>query len=214
MIFFLAGLPQENYEKLLQVFSLYEAGKLCKLPKTKQGLLSGTAECAPSNFKGLRNLSEEIISDILDKVVAKKNEFKKIGLECRKVKEMKKMKEVFSSQTGVKDWSAAQKSFPYHATDDKLLPFAGKAFNSKDQPSTDFLAFCRKAIASKHDGVVNTSPATSSVSYKIKDLTCNCFLFNVSKPTDLSYSTLMTCVPGFSGPRLICASINIQYSVS
>lgn len=213
LIFYLAGLSEENYKKLAKIFTLFEAGKLCKLPKCKQGLLSASVECAPSNFKGLRGLSEEVVSDILDEVINKKVDLKQINNKCKEIKDIKKMKIEFSKQTGVKNWSEAQQAFPYYATDDKLQQFAGKAFNSKDVPSAGFLGFCRKALASKQQGVLSTDPTMSVLTYKVSNFNCKCILFDVSKPIDLTYSKLNSSVPGFSGFRVMFTSINTQFSV-
>lgn len=90
----MAGLAKSHYEKLLKIFKLYEEGRLCKLPKTKKGLLCGGVECAPSNFKGLRSLSDDIVSEVLDKVLQKKVELKKLNAHCKVIKEIRRMKSI------------------------------------------------------------------------------------------------------------------------
>ena len=125
LIFFLAGIAKENYARLSKIFQLFEAGKLSKLPKSKQGLLSGRAECASCNFKGLRGLSEEVVAGLLDKVIEKEIDLKKLNTECKKIKDIKSMKLEFVKQTGLKTWNEAQERFPYYATEDRFAQFAG-----------------------------------------------------------------------------------------
>lgn len=199
LIFFLAGLSRDNYEKLTQIFSLYEAGQLSRLAKSKKGLFSGGVDCAPSNFKGLRNLSDDTISVVLDKVISKDLEIKKLNIACKVVKETKKMKIEFARETGVKDWAEAQQAFPYHATDDRLEQYAGRAFTSKGVASAEFIGFCRKAVSSKQQGVVDNNPAMSTITYKSS---YRCVLFDVKNPNYLSLSS----IPGFGGFRIVCAS--------
>lgn len=58
-IFFLAGLGQDTYSILKEMFHLYETGVLGKLPKTKQGANS-KPNCAGSNFKGKEHLDTSV----------------------------------------------------------------------------------------------------------------------------------------------------------
>lgn len=216
LIFFLAGLGKENYVKLTQIFQLFEDGKLCKLPKSKQGLMSGRAECASCNFKGLRGLPEDVVTDLLDKVIKKEIGLKKLNMECKKLKDMKNMKLEFVKQTGLKTWNEAQQKFPYYATEDRFAQFAGKAFDSKNSPSSDFLVYCRKAISSRDTCISDHSNAVlNTVVVKTDgDVTVKCALFDLSDPTELTYSNVCSSIPGFPGFNLIFASTGTTFSVS
>ena len=209
LIFFLAGLEKENYLKISQIFQMYEAGKLTKLP---QVLLSGRADCAPSNFKGLRGLSDDIVSDLLSKIISKELDLKNLNAECKKIKDMRNMKKEFVKQTGMMSWSEAKEKFKYYTSDDKLQAFVGKAFNSKNEPSSDFLTYCRKAVVSCQQSVVDGDPMSTIVVHKIGEVTVRCILFDLSKSTDLTYSNLCNCVPGFPGFSLIFATIGSMYT--
>ncbi len=85
MIYFLAGLPNTEYN-LIQVFALYEDGKLVKVPKAKLGMIDTKLDCRGSNFKGLRNLDMPTINDLLSKVINKELEFASLGSTCKEIK--------------------------------------------------------------------------------------------------------------------------------
>ena len=54
MIFFLALLNKENYLQLLEIFELYEGGKIGNTPKTKiRQAKQSKQNCAGSQFKGI-----------------------------------------------------------------------------------------------------------------------------------------------------------------
>ena len=63
---------QTDYNLLLQVFALYEDGKLVKVPKAKLGMTDTKMDCRGSNFKGLWNLNMPTINDVLGKIISKK----------------------------------------------------------------------------------------------------------------------------------------------
>ena len=71
MIFFLASLPNETYKVLQEVYQQYEGGKLVRVPKSKCSSADVKLDCQGSNFKGLRNLDNHIVTDILKKVANK-----------------------------------------------------------------------------------------------------------------------------------------------
>ena len=188
---------------------MYEAGKLCQLPRTKLGLLSGRVECSSCNFKGLRGLSSEEVGNLLDQVIAKKIPLKKLSLDCKRIKDMKNMKLEFVKQTGVKSWEEAKQTFPHYACEDKLREL--KALDSKNSPTPQFLAYCRKALTTKN---CRDSLTSCSLTKIYGEVTVKCALFDFDNLTDIAYSNLCACIPGFPGFSLIVGSLGSKFAVS
>lgn len=216
LIFFLAGLEKQNYAKLVEIFHLYEAGKLTKLPKSKQGLMSGRAECATCNFKGLRGLPDETITELLGQIGDKKLELKQLNYRCKLIKELKKMKVEFVQRTSVKNWQQAQEEFKFYANEERLAKeFPENAFTSKGQASPQFVAYCRKAVASKELDVLGTNNTMSSmVTLKNGEVSSRCIFFDKEKPTDFKYSDICSVIPGFPGFSILFGSTEANYTVS
>lgn len=96
MIFFLASLPNETYKVLQEVYQQYEGGKLVRVPKSKCSSADVKLDCRGSNFKGLRNLDNHIVTDILKKMANKDIPFTTIGSYCKEIKNMRQLKEEFT----------------------------------------------------------------------------------------------------------------------
>ena len=144
MIYFLAGLPNTEYNLLLQVFALYEDGKLVKVPKAKLGMTDTKLDCRGSNFKGLRNLDMPTINDVLSKIINKEIGFASLGSTCKEIKKIRSLKDEFIRLVGASSWEAAQESYPGYANEGILKrKFEGIPF-AKDMPA--MVSFCQKAM--------------------------------------------------------------------
>ena len=144
MIFFLAGLPKSEYDLLQQVFTLYEDGKLVKVPKTKLGMLDTKMDCKGSNFKGLRNLDTSTINNVLTKLISKEIEFTALGAACKEIKNIRALKDEFVRLVGASSWEAAEEAYPGYANESVLKrKFNGIPF-AKDMPA--MVSFCQKAM--------------------------------------------------------------------
>ena len=84
MIFFLASLPNESYEILLEVFKMFEEGQLIKIPKSKMGIAS-KMDRRGSNFRVLRGLEMDVVSDLLTQVQRKELPFSKASFAQERV---------------------------------------------------------------------------------------------------------------------------------
>lgn len=144
MIYFLAGLPNTEYNLIQQVFALYEDGKLVKVPKAKLGMIDMKLDCRGSNFKVLRNLDIPTINDVLNKVINKEIEFTSLGSTCKEIKKIRSLKDEFVRLVGASSWEAAQESYPGYANEGIFKwKFEGIPF-SKDMPA--MVSFCQKAM--------------------------------------------------------------------
>ena len=144
MIFFLASLPNETYKVLQEVYQQYEGGKLVRVPKSKCSSADVKLDCRGSNFKGLRNLDNHIVTDILKKMANKDIPFTTIGSYCKEIKNMRQLKEEFTWLVGASSWENAQELYPEFASESVLeRKFKGIPF-TKDMPA--MTNFCQKAM--------------------------------------------------------------------
>ena len=144
MIFFLASLPNETYKVLQDVYQQYESGKLVKVPKSKCSTADVKLDCRGSNFKGLRNLDNNIVTDVLRKVANKDIPFTAIGSHCKEIKNMRQLKEEFTRLVGASSWENAQELYPEFASEAVFeRKFKGIPF-TKDMPA--MVNFCQKAM--------------------------------------------------------------------
>ena len=172
--------------------------------------MSGRAECAPSNFKGLRGMTSDVVSRLLSDVVNKTIELKNLNSECKKIKDLKNLKSEFVKQVGLGSWKEAKENYPYYVTDKKLQEFS---FDKKNKPSADFLAYCRKAIASKQSAIIDT-PDSSTVELTIEEIMIRSFIFGTETPVSCNYQLLSGTITGFPGFKLIFATLGENYEVS
>jgi hypothetical protein len=93
------------------------------MPKRKQGLLGGSINCAPSNFKALRGLDDTTVLRLLTKCADKEVPLQTLNTECKKIKALQHLRSEFVKETGLKTWEEATHQFPQHASDEKLEQF-------------------------------------------------------------------------------------------
>lgn len=110
-------------------------------------------------------------------------------------------------------WEEAIEKYEYYVSEEKLSEFAGKAFDSKNRPSSEFLAHCRKAIASKNKAILDNDQSANVVELDDGEISLKCYLFNFENPLDLNYSVLSAAISGFQGFTLLFATLEEKYSV-
>lgn len=142
MIFYLASLPNKEYQTLQAIFAAYEKGELVKVPKSKTGIAS-KMDCRGSNFKGLRNLNLPTVSALLDRIDNRNLALTRLSGECKDIKKLRQLKAEFVRQVGVGSWEQAAE-YPAFATEEELrqkflsLPF------EKDMPA--MVGYCQRAV--------------------------------------------------------------------
>ena len=220
MVFFLASLSNDAYKALQDVYSLYEDGKLVKVPKSKLGTMDSKLDCRGSNFKGLRNLENNTVTDLLKKVASKEIPFTSIASVCKELKNKQKLKEEFVRLVGATSWEEAEELYPEYANENVLeRKFKGIPF-AKDMPSmvhfcqkamryivytkilikvyylTDYFVVCRCNRSSVMPREIET--LTNFVSYDEDGIKACAGFFPLS-PTSLSFSDLERVIPSFPG---------------
>ena len=82
-----------------------------------------------SNFKAMRGLDTEIAKTVLQGVIKKEtsgnpgDEIQEMIVECREIKKLKEVQEMFMRETGVSSWSEAEREFPAFVTPEALDEF-------------------------------------------------------------------------------------------
>ena len=144
MILSLASLNDSEYKLYREIVSLCEQGKIKKTKKCALGLNSTKVDCKGSNFRGLRGLTNEEIKDMLLRCSSGEIALKELNQTCMNMKKMKKIKETFVANVGLKDWKEAQTMYPLFANEKSL----GDLFlqcSFTPVPSV-FSEYCSKAV--------------------------------------------------------------------
>ena len=76
-----------------------------------------------SNFKAMRGLDTQIAITVLQGVIKKEMSIQEMTVECREIKKLKEVQEMFVRETGVSSWREAEKEFPAFATPEALDEF-------------------------------------------------------------------------------------------
>lgn len=71
----------------------------------------------------MRGLDTEIAKTVLQGVIKKEMSIQEITVECREVKKLKEVQEMFVRETGVSSWSEAEREFPAFVTAQALDEF-------------------------------------------------------------------------------------------
>ena len=65
----------------------------------------------------------EMAKTVLQGVITKEMSIQEMIVECREIKKMKEVQELFMRETGVSSWREAEKEFPAYATPEDLDEF-------------------------------------------------------------------------------------------
>lgn len=65
----------------------------------------------------------EMAKTVLQGVITKEMSIQEMIVECREIKKMKEVQELFMRETGVSSWREAEKEFPAYATPEALDEF-------------------------------------------------------------------------------------------
>ena len=86
-----------------------------------------------SNFKAMRGLDTQMAKTVLQGVIKKEMSIQEMIVECREIKKLKEVQEMFVRETGVPSWSEAKKEFPAFATPEALDEFKNCPMKSVPQ---------------------------------------------------------------------------------
>lgn len=86
-----------------------------------------------SNFKTMRGLDGVMAQTVLQGVISKEMSIQEMINECREIKKMKELQEVFVKETGVASWDEAEIEFPVFTTAEALDEFKKCSFKNVPQ---------------------------------------------------------------------------------
>ena len=89
MIFLLSALTTQDYNILCDIFKKFECAKLSSKSKAT---MKSRPDCKGSNFRGLRNLEADVVSDILQQVSDGSLPLQKLNAKCQEIKKLKEIK--------------------------------------------------------------------------------------------------------------------------
>ena len=176
MIFFLASLPEEEYQCLLETFAAYESCELKDqtLSRAQRGVSKfAKIDCKGVNFKPLRGVSCEERKELLMKVRDGELSFSEMGETCRYTKKMNVVRNNFISYLNLDSWEEAMEKFPNFTSKERLEPFFDLQFKQGKMPPS-FVSFCQQAKRSS----VNEEAGTATSALKPRD---DCLMVSVDK---------------------------------
>ena len=135
MIFFFYNLPNDAFGILQEIYQLYEACKLAKVPRSKCGASKTKLDCRGCNFKGLHNLDVTTVVSLLEEVKSGMLPFMSLNSACKEIKKLCQLMAEFVRLVGASSWEDTQDKFPEFADEGKLkYKFIGMPF-SRDMPA-------------------------------------------------------------------------------
>ena len=222
MIFFLASLPVATYNTLQDIFKMYEDEYLTK-SKNKKGQ-AVKPDCKGSNFRGLRNLEEDMVDELLKQVHNQSLPIQKLNTRCHEIKRIRELKKKFVDLVGLSTWEEAQAQFPEFATEDKIK----EKFISLSKDIQPLVEYCQKAMRYvgisindeityhtcrfKEASQVPESIDTDGVYLKGPSGTFACFVNALTE--SLSYSVFKKMMPNFPGFPLSVIEISEEDSIN
>ena len=144
MIYALSSLSNDNYRLYQAVVQRCEKGKDKKTKKSSLGLSCNKTDCKGSNFRGLRGLSEDEMTEMLQKCANGEIALQKMNTECSTLKKMKRIKEAFMSRVGCENWLETVQQYE-HFADEKVLRDLFLQLKFCPLPAA-FNEYCAKAL--------------------------------------------------------------------
>ena len=145
MIYALASFSNENYKLYQTIVYRCEKGKDKKTKKSSLGLSCNKTDCKGSNFRGLRGLTEDEMTDMLQKCANGEISLQKINLECSILKKIKTIKEAFMGRVGCVNWLQTVEQYGHFADENILRDLFIELKFSPNVPAA-FNEYCAKAL--------------------------------------------------------------------
>ena len=126
----LAGLPDDLYELLMEVFSKYAMAGLKDSKKLSNRQLENQgADCKPSNFSDfVQIVGSDCQHNLLQELIDGECGMKEFISECAAIKPRQKTQEQFVRQTNSGSWKNAETKYPAHTTVNAIDRFTGINF--------------------------------------------------------------------------------------
>ena len=144
MIYALSSLSNESYQLYQAIVHRCEKGKEKKPKKGSLGLSINKTDCKGSNFCGLRGLSDDEMTQMLQKCANGEIALQKLNSECSILKKMKTIKEAFMSRVGCENWLQTVEQYG-HFADEKVLSDLFLQLKFCPIPAA-FNEYCAKAL--------------------------------------------------------------------
>ena len=144
MIYSLSSLSDLNYKLYKQIVQRVEDGEDKKSKKASTGLTMTKVDCKGSNFRGIRGLSDNEVTDVLTKCANGDFPLNKLNSHCFAMKKMKKIRDIFVSRVGVKDWTEAKEKYSQFTNEDTMSTLFIK-LNFNPVPAV-FNEYCARAL--------------------------------------------------------------------
>lgn len=159
-------------------------------------------DCRGSNFRELRNLDSSTVHSLLVKVRDGHLSLNFLNKECKRVKRMLKLKQVFASEVGANSWEQAAQAYPRHATEAALERFLAPAKLS-GPTLTAFQQYCSRAVRT----AATAPPPAGCCSTQTVEVTQNGSTYYGTHlallPEEITYQEITTHLPQFTGFTLV-----------
>lgn len=211
MIFYLASLPDNSFNALKEIFSLFSKGKLKEqtVSHSKKGTASKPPDLKASNFKCLRGIELSVVNRLLMELKGKQISLREMSSECGSIKQLHKVQKAFVKGTNSSSWEDAQQKWPNYCTANQLEPFKKLNFSGSVLPES-FLHFCQRAVSSgvkdnENDCSEGLTTKDADDSFLIATKICKAIFWkhnikavNSDKLSALLHNLGVTNFPGFS----------------
>ena len=147
MIFFLASLPEDDYQLFINIVKLFQKCEMKgqKLSKaTRKKIETEMLDCKGLHFKPLRGIQPVVRSKFLQQLSSKEISFTELASMCRQHKQLDEVKKQFQKYLNLPSWEEATRRYAGYATEEKLKPYFGLPFKQGSVPPS-FAAFCEQA---------------------------------------------------------------------
>lgn len=150
MICFLASLPNDEYDIVMEVFQLFESCELKdqKLSRNKRGIMvNSKLDCKGVNFKPLRGIPAATRKNLLTQLRDKEISFPELSSSCKRTKKMEEVKKHFLKYLHLDSWEVAIEKYPAYTKKERMEAFIDLDFKKDITPSA-FVAYCKQAKCS------------------------------------------------------------------
>ena len=163
MTLFLASLPQEEYQIVLQIFEKFEECELKdqSLSRAQRGATRNSKlDCKGGYFKPLRGIDPSTRKELLQQVLDGDLSFRELASSCKYAKKMRDVQVSFMRYLDLPSWEVAMDKYPEQTKNERLEPFLDLPFKTDSMPPS-FVSFCQLAKQSlaTHSG---NNPTNSS----------------------------------------------------
>ena len=144
MILFLASLPQDEYQLVLQVFERFEDCEVKDQGLSRAQRRVSKLDCKGGYYKPLRGIDPSTRKELLQQVSDGEMSFGELASSCKYAKKMRDIQVSFMRYLDLPSWEVAMRKYPEYTKKERLEPFLNSSFK-KDSVSPSFVSFCQLA---------------------------------------------------------------------